>query len=117
MNKEKEVRWSMDIETLTTCFVACFEDIDTGEQREFVINRHINDFDKLIEFLITNYKNKEWHVSYNGIDFDAQVLQWMMENRKIISVFDTATLTYKISLFACLTLHGSCTSDRLICSG
>ena len=72
--------WVMDYETLSNCFTAVFEHYKTQETRVFVIHDLQNDLDSFIEFLKQNIKNKEWHISYNGLAFDAQVTHYILDN-------------------------------------
>ena len=74
--------WVMDYETLSNCFVGVFEHYKTQETKIFVIHDLQNDLDKFIEFLKQNYKNREWHISYNGLAFDGQVTHYIIENYK-----------------------------------
>jgi len=74
--------WVMDYETLSNCFTGVFEHYKTSETKVFVIHDLRNDLDKFIEFLRENYKNREWHISYNGLAFDGQVTHYIIENYK-----------------------------------
>jgi uncharacterized protein YajQ (UPF0234 family) len=71
----------MDYETLANCFTAVFIHYKTNEQFIFVIHESRNDYDSFVEFLETNIKNNEWHISYNGLAFDAQITQYILNNR------------------------------------
>ena len=70
----------MDYETLSNCFVAVFQHYKTSEERIFIVHELQNDFDDFIEFLHTNRDEKQWHISYNGLAFDAQVTQYILNN-------------------------------------
>ena len=74
--------WIMDYETLSNCFVAVFEHYKTNETKTFVVHDLQNDFDKFIEFLNENIQNREWHISYNGLAFDAQVTHYILDNHE-----------------------------------
>ena len=65
--------WIMDYETLKNCFVAVFTHYKSEETKIFSICKLQNDYEKFIEFLKQNIENNEWHISYNGLAFDAQV--------------------------------------------
>ena len=73
--------WVMDYETMSNCFVAVFEHYKTDEQKIFVVHEDRNDFKEFIEFLETNISNKERHISYNGLGFDAQITEYILEFR------------------------------------
>jgi len=72
--------WVMDYETLSNCFTAVFEHYKTQETEVFVIHDLQNDTDIFIDFLKQNIQNKEWHISYNGLAFDAQVTHYILDN-------------------------------------
>lgn len=70
----------MDYETLKNCFVAVFMHYKTNDLEIFVVHELRNDFNEFIEFLEKNKNNKEWHISYNGLAFDAQVTHYIIDN-------------------------------------
>lgn len=70
----------MDYETINNCFVAVFQHYKTSEQKVFVVHKLQNDFKDFIDFLHTNRDEKQWHISYNGLAFDAQVTQYIINN-------------------------------------
>jgi hypothetical protein len=89
--------WVMDYETLSNCFTAVFEHYKTNETKVFVVHDLRNDFDDYIKFLKQNTDNKEWHISYNGLAFDGQITQYIIENHdlwKNVSACDIAGIIY-----------------------
>lgn len=72
--------WVMDYETLSNCFTGVFENYKTLETKVFVIHDLQNDLDEFVSFLNTNIANKEWHISYNGLAFDAQITHFILDN-------------------------------------
>jgi hypothetical protein len=70
----------MDYETLSNCFVAVFEHYKEDEVKVFSVCNVQNDFSSLIEFLKINAGRNEWHISYNGLAFDAQVTEFILDN-------------------------------------
>ena len=72
--------WVMDYETLYDCFTAVFEHYKTKETKVFVISRLRNDQSEFLSFLKQNINKKEWHISYNGLAFDAQVTHYILDN-------------------------------------
>ena len=73
--------WVMDYETLLNCFVAVFEDVKSLDREIFVIHKERNECLEFITFLERNILLEEWHVSFNGIGFDAQVTEHILENK------------------------------------
>jgi hypothetical protein len=71
----------MDYETLANCFVGVFKNYKTNKVKVFAICHLRNDFEKFIKFLETNVKNKEIHISYNGLAFDGQISEHIYRNR------------------------------------
>lgn len=92
--------WVMDIETLSDCFIAVFEHYKIDERKVFIINRNHDDFISLIEFLKANVQNNQWHISYNGLGFDAQVIQWMLDNDRLLGAFPTSDKAEMIYAYA-----------------
>ena len=74
--------WVMDYETLVYCFVGVFKHYKTEETKVFAICKQRNDFSKFLEFLKENTENKEWHISYNGLAFDAQITHYIIKHYK-----------------------------------
>ena len=70
----------MDYETLSNCFIAVFEDIKSEEQEIFVVHESKNDIVKLLTFLMRNINYDEWHVSFNGLGFDSQITEHILQN-------------------------------------
>ena len=74
----------MDYETLSNCFVGVFEHYKKEEVKVFVIHALQNDLEEFISFLENNVENREWHISYNGLAFDAQITQHILNNKDYI---------------------------------
>jgi hypothetical protein len=72
--------WVMDYETLSNCFTGVFENYKTLETKVFVVHDLQNDLGKFVSFLNENVTNKEWHISYNGLAFDSQITQFVLDN-------------------------------------
>lgn len=73
--------WVMDYETLSNAFIACFEAVNSEEQKIFVIHESQNDILELVEFLQENISSDEWHVSFNGLGFDSQITEYILRNK------------------------------------
>ena len=80
--------WVMDYETLSNCFIACFEAVNSEEQRIFVVHESQNDIFELLEFLQENISSEEWHVSFNGLGFDSQITEHILRNAGMLSFMD-----------------------------
>lgn len=67
-----------DIETLRGCVDLGFYNPDTEEWYEFEISQYRNDLNKFAKF----YNEQDWDycVYYNGIAFDGQVIQYILNN-------------------------------------
>ena len=93
--------WVMDYETLVNCFVGVFQHYkDDSISEIFVINQDQNDLPKFIEFLNKCVQLNQWHISYNGIAFDAQISQHIIKNqRKLLSLtgLEAAQYIYKLA--------------------
>ena len=65
----------MDYETISNCFIAVFEEVNTTNTIVFTVHDLKNDINELIEFLERNITFDEWHVSFNGLGFDSQITE------------------------------------------
>lgn len=92
--------WVMDYETLADCFVAVFEHYKEDEVKVFAVSSIQNDFIPFVDFLSENIKQNEWHVSFNGLAFDAQVTEYILDNHVELRNFDGATIAGYIYQFA-----------------
>ena len=66
--------WVMDYETLSNCFVAVFKHYKSEETKVFVVHELQDDRESFIDFLKNNINKREWHISFNGLAFDAHII-------------------------------------------
>lgn len=78
--------WVHDYETLSNCFVGVFEHFKEDEIKVFVIHKLRNDLPALLQFLDQNKKNKEWHISFNGLAFDSQITELILRDKRLIKM-------------------------------
>ena len=102
MKKEDiPTHWVMDYETLCNCFIAVFEHYkDDAISEIFIINEDQNDFVKFINFLQKCINTNQWHISFNGLAFDAQISQHLLKNRSKLanlSGLEIATYIHKLA--------------------
>lgn len=75
----------MDYETIVNCFVGVFVHYkDPALSKTFVIHEQRNDFSELAQFLKVCADGGQWHISYNGLEFDAQISQYILSNRQTL---------------------------------
>ena len=82
----------MDYETLSNCFLGVFESVKTEDRIIFVIHKSQNDILELITFLEKNIALDEWHVSFNGLAFDSQITEHILQNKKKLLKQDGDTI-------------------------
>jgi len=92
--------WIMDYETLSNCFVACFEHYKTNEKKVFVVHNLRDDFNEFIMFLQQNKQKREWHISFNGLTFDSQITQHILNNHTKWSEYDACGKAGQIYKYA-----------------
>lgn len=92
--------WVMDYETLSNCFVGVFQHYKTKEQKVFVIHDLRDDFDKLLLFLRKNRDDREWHISFNGLGFDAQITHYILDNQHNWMIHSACEIASDIYKFA-----------------
>ncbi len=92
--------WIMDYETLSNCFVAVFKHYKTDETHIFSVCSLQNDYDKFTKFLKQNINNNEWHISYNGLAFDAQITHNIIKDHKNLKLMDGESIAEEIYGYA-----------------
>ncbi len=71
-----------DLETMHNFFCAVFIDYKTDTIRIFTVHKLRNNFQEFIEFLEDNKNNGAWHIGFNNLAFDSQVIQAILVNKK-----------------------------------
>lgn len=71
----------IDCETMINCFVVCGVDTDSDKKFHFVLWKNRNDIDKLYKFLEWCVNEQVVHVTFNGLAFDSQILQWLLHQK------------------------------------
>lgn len=97
----------IDIEILSNLFLVCGIDANTDKRFHFLLWKNKNDNDKLYKFLKYCISNKTTHITFNGLAFDSQILQWMLDNEKEFNniFIDVSVVINKIQKYAqsCIT--------------
>lgn len=96
MSERIRTHWVMDYETMINCFAAVFENYKTEETKVFIIHTLQNDLPEFIKFLEENKKLKEWHVSFNGLAFDAQITEFILRGKKKLLTWPVEEVTTAI---------------------
>jgi len=99
--------WVMDYETLCNFFCGVFKHYKTEETKTFVIHKFRDDRKAFIEFLEQNKNNKEYHISFNGLGFDAQITHWFLDKKKAVLAASTEDLVHHIYEEAQATIQRS----------
>lgn len=77
-----------DYETIINCFLGVFEHYKTDEVKVFTVGKLKNDLPEFLKFLRNNQKNNEWHISFNGLNFDSQITQYIMTDARALLQMD-----------------------------
>lgn len=72
----------IDYETLRNCTILVVEEYKRDVTKVFIIHKLTNQLKELLEFFDQNIKDKEWHVSFNGLAFDSQITEFIIRNRE-----------------------------------
>lgn len=78
----------MDFETLVNLTMVVFEDYKTEDRRVFTMWKYKNELPELLDFLKDNIRNKDWHISYNGLAFDAQITHFILDKEAMLMGFN-----------------------------
>jgi hypothetical protein len=73
----------MDLEVMINFFCGVFQHYKTDERKIFIVHDLKNDFEAFVEFLDNCVINEEWYISFNGIGFDAQITEYILQNRAV----------------------------------
>lgn len=95
----------LDIETMVELFDVGIYNPDTKEWREFQVSPYKNE---LFEF-VKHYTSREYDylVTFNGINFDQQVLEWVVDNHQKWVDFTNLEITKKIADYAQKVIENS----------
>jgi hypothetical protein len=105
MEERKPTHWVMDYETLTNCFIGVFQHYkDESIRKTFIIYNDRNDLPEFVEFLNDCKNNNQWHISYNGLAFDAQISQHVLDKQKQLLKLSTEDVIKDIYAFAQKTI-------------
>jgi hypothetical protein len=97
------MRFVVDGETIINCSVFVFEEADVETNPNvycYVIHDLRNDLEDLCNFLDTLIVNKDVFVSFNGIAFDSQIIQFIIRNREDLLNLPGSQVAYNIYLKA-----------------
>ncbi len=92
--------WIMDYETLLYCFVAVCKHYKSDDTHIFSVCSLQNYYDKFTKFLKQNINNNEWHISYNGLAFDAQITHNIIKDHKNLKLMDGESIAEEIYGYA-----------------
>ena len=88
--------WVYDYETLPNCFIAVFEKIKSEDRLIFRIDEKVNDYYKLLNFFEECRDNKNYHIGFNNLAFDAQITEYLIRNEESYSLMTGLQLAQKI---------------------
>lgn len=85
-----------DLETPANLFTAGFKDFVTGKRKNFVIHDSQNDLVDLIKFLRRIINHDYTLVGYNCLQFDGQIIQYLLNNYHKIKYWSGEMLAERI---------------------
>ncbi len=98
----------MDYETICNCFVGVFQHYkDPSVKKIFVVHESRNDFNELVDFLNQCERQHQWHISYNGLNFDAQISQHILLNQRKMLRMSVSELVEDLYQYAQKTIDKS----------
>ena len=105
MEQQTPTHWVMDYETLVNCFIGVFQHYKDEHLRKiFVIHGSRNDLPQIVEFLNQCKDKNQWHISYNGLAFDAQISQFILDKQRQLLSLPTEEVIAHIYAFAQKTI-------------
>jgi len=106
-----------DLETVRGCFLASYYIPFEDKWYDFIINKDIdrNDLPSLLYFL-DKYKDNKFFIYFNGINFDQQIIEYVIKHYDTLIHLDNKSLTVALWQFAQdvieTTSHGGYLSFR-----
>jgi len=97
--------WIMDLETLSNCFVGVFIHHKEDTTKIFTVHKSKNEMSSLLDFLEENKTNNEWHISFNGLAFDSQIIQHLLQSKEYFLELDGDTAARAIYQIAQSTIE------------
>jgi hypothetical protein len=94
-----------DIETMAEYFLCLCYDPQTNKYRKFEVSRWKNTLDRMARFF--EEKNDHYHVTYNGLRFDSQVIEHILRNYDKWHELSGLEICAKIAQVAQDTIHDS----------
>ncbi len=90
-----------DLETVKGCFLGSFYIPFEDKWYDFIISDDVNrnDLPSLIHFL-DKHKDKDYFIYFNGINFDQQVIEYIIKNYDILINLNNKEAVYAIWQFA-----------------
>ena len=96
-----QTHWVMDYETLCNCFIGVFTHYtDETIMKVFTIYDQQNELPALVKFLNDCKDLNQWHISYNGLAFDAQITQHILAKQRSLLKLSTADLIEDLYQYA-----------------
>lgn len=87
-----------DIETLRELFDVGVLDVDTGEWTEFEVSKYKNELFEFVRWYTS--KPLDYLVTFNGIGFDQQVMQYVVDNHQKWVDMDGLEIAAKVHAYA-----------------
>ena len=94
-----------DIETMVEYFLCVCYDPQKNKYHKFQVSKWKNTLDRMIQFF--EQKNDHYFVTYNGLRFDGQVIEYIIRNYEDWHELSGLEICSKISQFAQDVIHDS----------
>jgi len=75
--------WIIDYETILNLTVLVAVHYQRDEVKVFVVHRYRNDIEEMIMFLEECKRDKSYHITYNGLEFDSQITEYILELKDV----------------------------------
>lgn len=93
--------WVYDLETILNCFIGVFTSYhDASDKKIFVVHPLKNDFEDLLVFLEETKFKKDWLFGYNNLAFDAQIIEYILANKRTLKKLSATEIAKNIYDYA-----------------
>ena len=98
--------WVYDIEVFQNFFCVVFENYHEPEREYFMLHHSVDDYHDLIKFLRREIKNNSWFVGFNNLDYDAQIIEYILANNKYLTALSAHQVCAKLFIKSSQIING-----------
>ena len=84
--------WVYNTQVFANCVVIVFFEYNNQKFSEYAFNRHYNNFDRLLEFLLIAKEEKSLFIGFDNLALHSQIIEDILANKDTLSAMTTSEL-------------------------